>query len=597
MNLARICITVTIILFVAYVIGIMQQHSYVYASGLASGILLFALLGIKFYSTRDRKGCNRYGYIYLIPSYICASLTVTAIIYVGYEKSLYHHKDSFYAIGQILGLFLLPTTFLLYYRMILAFHCVFHKLPPAPAVDDQQNLPGCSIILSTRNEPFDVCKMTLDSATKLKYAQDLKEIIVIDNSDTSFNDYLKWKRYVEAQQKLNNGCIYKFIHRDGTDGFKPKNLDIAMRYVSFDYIMFLDADSTVLENTLLQAMPEFQRDEKLGFLTLMLKSTNSKANFFSKICSIFQNMIRYLNEFNGQFGYCNFQGHNAIWAKKALDKIGPWLETHRGETMVIEDVAAAFRCYANGFYSKSVFIDSGEWVPMSLKEFESMWMRWSYGGMQIFSKYMFKICKSRQVGLKVKLDMLYLIFKMAASLFPILSLLCVIFPQSSPLLIILVLLTLLPSTVFMVSHYVNIGLGYEKFTFKAVIDLYLAFFVLSTFVLWCSIKAEINYYLRKKQGWKPTSKSQDSSDTWWYIIKRNYGKILFSLIGVGFYINSLITISSWGNSWVYVVYMIPSILFFLNTLLAIIIFGKSGKVDPTQKTESFDIDVADTTLG
>ncbi|MDC0535379.1 glycosyltransferase family 2 protein [Francisellaceae bacterium] len=597
MNPARICVAATIALFIAYIVCILSQCSYIYSAYVASGILLFALLGIKFYSTRDRKGTNRYGYIYLIPSYILASLTVTAIIYVGYEKSLYHHKESFYLIGQVFGLFLLPTTFLLYYRMILAFHCVFHKLPDPPPISDEKDLPGCSIILSTRNEPFDVCKMTLDSATNLKYAKGLKEIIVIDNSDTAFPDYLNWKRYVEDQNKLNNGCVYKFIHRDGTDGFKPKNLDIAMRYVKFDYIMFLDADSTLLDDTLLRTMPEFKKDEKLGFLTLMLKSTNANANFFAKICSIFQNMIRYLNEFNGQFGYCNFQGHNAIWSAKALQKVGPWLEMHRGETMVIEDVAAAFRCYANGFYSKSVYIDSGEWVPMSLKEFESMWMRWSYGGMQIFSKYMFKICKSRTVGLKVKLDMLYLIFKMAASVFPILSLFCVIFPQSSPLLITLILLTLLPSIVIMVSHAINIGLGYTKFTFKAVLDLYLAFFVLSTFVLWCSIKAEMNYYLRKKQGWKPTGKSQGASDSWWSIIKQNYGKIVFSLVGLGFFIHTLFVISNWGNTWVYIVYMIPSALFFFNTLLAVILFGKSGKVSQDKNVADFDISVADTHLG
>jgi len=328
---------------------------------------------------------------------------------------------------------------------------------------------------------------------------------------------------------------------------------------------------------------------------LMLKSTNSNVNFFAKICSILQNMIRYLNEFNGQFGYCNFQGHNAIWSMKALHEIGPWLEMHRGETMVIEDVAAAFRCYAHGFYSKSIFIDSGEWVPMSLKEFESMWMRWSYGGMQIFSKYMVTICKSRKVGLKVKLDMLYLIFKLAASMFPILSLFCVIYPQNSPLLIILVLLTLLPSTVLMFSHYLNIGVGYSKFTFKAILDLYLAYFVLATFVLWCSIKAEVNYYMRKKQGWKPTSKAQEKSESWLMIFRRNFGKVLFSLIGIGFYINSLVYIFGGEDFWIQFVYMIPSIMFFTNTLLAVLIFGKTSTKEISKNMSEYSIQALEET--
>jgi len=70
---------------------------------------------------------------------------------------------------------------------------------------------------------------------------------------------------------------------------------------------------------------------------------------------------------------------------------------------------------------------------------------------------MMKTCASNKVGLKVKLDMLYLIFKMAASLFPLLAIVCLFFPQRSPYLMALVYLSLLPSVVFMFSYYFNIG--------------------------------------------------------------------------------------------------------------------------------------------
>ena len=561
-----------------YLFCLLTKSPFPLSSLNAALVLLFTLLWIKFYSPPDRKGCNRYGYMYLLPSFLCAVLTVTAVIYVGYAKSIRYNNEFYYLVGELIGLFLLPMTFLLYYRMILAFHCIFHNLPSIPdkAVSDN-DLPPCSIVLSTRNEPFEVCRMTLDSISALQYPEGRKEVVVVDNSDREFEDYARWKAYVETQAERYPDTTFRFVHRDGTEGFKPRNLDIAMSRISHDYVLFVDADSTLQPDTLLRAMPVLHRDRKLGFVTLMLQSTNYQANFFARIGSIFQNMIRYLNDFTGRFGYCNFQGHNAIWRRRALEAVGPWQENHRGEVMVTEDVAAAFRCHAAGYYSRSVYIDSGEWVPTSLKEFESMWVRWSYGGMQVFSKYMLDICKSRKIGLKVKLDMLYLIFKMAASLFPVLALMCVFYPQHNPLLIVVMMLTLLPSVVFMIAYYRRVGLGYRRFTPKVLRDLYLAFFVLSSFVSWCCIKAEINYYMHKKQGWKPTGKKPEQNpDAWAAVLRRNYGKLSVSILGLVFYVDSLITYFGTESFWLYFLYMVPSAMFFTNTILSVLIFARSG---------------------
>ena len=56
-----------------------------------------------------------------------------------------------------------------------------------------------------------------------------------------------------------NGISCKFIHRKGTEGFKPRNLDIAMENVSFDYVLFLDADSTLPKNALKVGLRSLKR--------------------------------------------------------------------------------------------------------------------------------------------------------------------------------------------------------------------------------------------------------------------------------------------------------------------------------------------------
>lgn len=117
---------------------------------------------------------------------------------------------------------------------------------------------------------------------------------------------------------MSDGIVCKFIHRNGVEGFKPRNLDIAMENVSFDYVLFLDADSTLPENALKVGLSEFKKDSKLGFISFLIESTNYSTNLVTKVASIFQNTIRYFNEFVGKYGYCNYQGHNGIWNKKHL---------------------------------------------------------------------------------------------------------------------------------------------------------------------------------------------------------------------------------------------------------------------------------------
>ena len=53
---------------------------------------------------------------------------------------------------------------------------------------------------------------------------------------------------------LGDGTV-KFIHRDGTWGYKPYNLDLAMKQIDSDYVFLLDADSTLTFDALKASEP------------------------------------------------------------------------------------------------------------------------------------------------------------------------------------------------------------------------------------------------------------------------------------------------------------------------------------------------------
>ncbi|APC97633.1 glycosyltransferase [Francisella frigiditurris] len=560
------------LIFLFILLGFFLSYfDYIYIYTLLVSTLSVFLIYIFSISKKSQSKKNKLTtFVYILFSYSFTNLAILEILKVNYAN------NGFTSI--IIVTLLLPTLFLLSYRIILASHGLYESIfgfNDRYYIPDLDNKPtkGCSIVITTRNEPFEVCKMTFDSAHDLDYPVELKEIIVVDNSDLEFKDLNKWKEYVNKHKEIYGDNKCKFIHRNGVEGFKPRNLDIAIDNVIFNYVLFLDADSTLPKQALNVGMKEFEKVEKLGFVSFLIQSTNYEVNLMTRVTSIFQNTIRYFNEFTGKYGYCNFQGHNGIWSKEALDKTDPWEEYYRGEVMVTEDIAAGFRCYEAGFESKPIFLKTGEWMPTSLKEFERMWLRWSFGGMQVMHKHIKRMLSSSNVTFRVKLDMLYLLFKIAVSGFPFLALLVVAFPRNDLGLAILINLTLLPLIILSIWYYFYGEL--KGNIFSKIWQIYISNFMLSSFVFWCGIKAEINFYLKKPQGWKPTCKKQVKDDTWSVILRQHVGKILFSSFGLLVAIFSIIRYFDSNDFSIYMFSMIPSILLFLNTILCVLILGKS----------------------
>lgn len=568
MNPAKQCAISAIFLIGVYLVTMLSAPFWLSASTLCASLSM-ALISLYLTSAHKTGRIRRRQSVLFIG--LSWALTFITLFFISAE---FHGTTFALIIGKLLTLIMLPITYQMYYKAILCFQYLFFKEPKVKQLNikDDNELPSCSIIIATRNEPFDVCKLTFDSAEDLIYPNNKKEIIIVDNSDLSHPDLESWKNYVESYNNKNPNTIYKFIHRNGTKGFKPMNLDIAMKHVTKDYVLLLDADSTMHKETLLKTMPSFVKDPKLGFASLLIKGTNANSSFCAKIGTISQNMLRYSMSLIGQNGFVIFQGHNSIWSKVTLNKIGPWLEEFRGEPMIVEDVAAAVRCYFKGFYGKTIWVDSGEWVPTSLSETESMWMRWTYGGIQIADKYFKEIIKAKLMTFKEKTDVFNQMFSFSNVLTPIFSLLCVLFPQGSWFALAYVALLQIPSLLFMFGYGIR-NKPKETNWLSWFGQLYLAFFVINTFIVWVSAKATMNYFMRKSQGWKPTGKTAEAKVSWKSVIKNNFGLLLFSITGIAGF---TFTVLSWDYLHLAeLCFMIPGLLFFINLFLSVAIFGRS----------------------
>lgn len=482
-----------------------------------------------------------------------------------------------------------PIIFNLFYNTVFCFIYIFFKEEKYHdfAEGNEKSLQEVTVLIATRNEPFDVAKMTFDSAWKMQYPAGKKQLMVVDNSDIEFEDYLEWRDYVESFNGKKNTKV-SFVHRDGTEGFKPKNLDIAMEHIETEFVMLLDVDSTLEPKALLKAMPEFIDRPELGFIQLQTSSTNNICGPFAGVLAILQTTQRFVLNLRGHGGFVLFYGHNGIWRMSAANKAGNWLEYTRGEPMITEDMALTIKGYLSGYYGKTLWVNSGEWVPGALKELESMWLRWTYGNSQVLWKYMFNIFFSRRLTFFEKVDMFQTaIIYISCGLTPIFAVLGLLHPNTSFFGFCYMMITLLPPT-FLMLGYMRKNSDPEVSFFKKMWRMYSAFFIVNTYITWIMARGMFNFIVRKKQGWKPTGKSSSGeSASWWSVMMNNLAVIIFSSGGIIVFFIVIVgrAMHHWYNeNLTELLFMAPGVLFVFNLLLSIILYG--GAVMP----RVFDLD-------
>jgi cellulose synthase/poly-beta-1,6-N-acetylglucosamine synthase-like glycosyltransferase len=445
-------------------------------------------------------------------------------------------------------------------------------LPKAVGVSDK--LPSVAVLIPSCNEPFAVAKMTFDSAIELIYTAGKKEIVVVDNSDIDFGEYELWKNYVESFShggKLAKHDIkVSFIHRDGREGFKPRNLDIALKTVSSEYIMYLDVDSTLKADTLLRVVPQLLIDKRLAFVQLYTVPTNTLVSstlaFAQGIKSYTQRIFLVMSSHGG---HGLFYGHNAIWRTSAVRAIGECLELYNGEVVVTEDLSMSLRAVQKGYQGKGAWVQSGEWVPTSMRETEAMWLRWSVGTFQVFAKHFSSAKKCKRFNKEIFFSWIQHITSLINNgLLPLCVASALLFQSEA--LMSLAALNLLPRLVMTVCAYGKLSLDGMK-PLEKIKQCYIAFFVLDSFINWICSVGLVRYLSGQKQGWTPTGKSYEGIVPWSRVVRERWLMTMFSITTISYSCYLLMTMPLTIQ-----LFLVAACGFWgINTLLSIVLFGRS----------------------
>jgi cellulose synthase/poly-beta-1,6-N-acetylglucosamine synthase-like glycosyltransferase len=497
-------------------------------------------------------------------------------------------SDSAYALIGV-GLLITPFLFVIFNSLIVAgrlFSFDPREISPPP-VEAEAVQGAVSIVIASRNEPFEVAKMTFDSAFSLACPGSSKEIIIVDNSDTSFEDYRRWRAYVEAHADggifHTDGVKVQFVHRNGTDGFKPKNLDIAMEYVGNDYILYLDVDSTLEHDSLLKIMPLFQRDTDLAFVQLQAIPANvAAASPLGKAQAIQSYFLRFGTIFLANTSHALFYGHNAIWRTSVVRELGACLESFRGEVVVAEDLSMSLRASFSGYYGTGVWVRSGEWVPETMRDTESMWLRWTVGTFQVFCKH-FSVFKRMRMHRPVEFVgwLQHVGALVAHGLTPAFAGVG-LFLDFEPLLALAVF-ALAPELVYVAYGVLKLSLG-ETTAVSRLTRCYMGSLLLGAFLNWVRLVGITRFCLGKRQGWVPTGKARSASISVKGILVDRWRFALFGLWCI-----------FWAGYWIFftpqsglgIFLLSVAALHGVHSLASIVVFGSSSMLDSDRPVSEY----------
>eukprot|EP00455_Lapot_gusevi_P051583 TRINITY_DN7724_c0_g1_i1.p1 TRINITY_DN7724_c0_g1~~TRINITY_DN7724_c0_g1_i1.p1 ORF type:complete len:609 (-),score=84.75 TRINITY_DN7724_c0_g1_i1:207-2033(-) len=518
----------------------------------------------------------------------------------------------------LLVIIALPVIFVIFYAYFVHIWCTFFSERSTPLIGPQfesrvANPPLVSVLIPSRNEPFDVCQLTLDSVTAQDYPASI-EIIWIDNSDETHPDLPRLKQYVE-EQNGNGRVISKFIHRQGTDGFKPRNLDIGQRVAMGEYLLFLDVDSTIPTSMVRETVYALLNDPGAAYCLTQTVPTNAHFNSLTRCCSITQQLERFAMVASVYGGFPNFIGHNALWRRQALQdfewegyvalptSVWGWLpccsrkvcaSAYREEPLVTEDFSACLTAYVKGWRGIAVWIPTGEWVPAAWKEFEGMWLRWTVGTYQIFYKNLSAIW-SAELPFPVKLDLCVHVFSFVIGAFlPIYCLLTLVFYNSD--------LTWFQvgGTALMILMYSIRYIGFRARQ-RPGDEIWLTTFLWGNLSMMVAIsmvnlKGTLRFLGRAKQGWRVTGKAaEDQHGCCMGLFQQRFGLLFFvlaTLAGVVKPIPQLVQDTDLKNPWEWlrtldqVLFITPAIVYYVVLLVNMMVFARATRQAENQARDA-----------
>gem|GEM_PF-6529548 len=261
----------------------------------------------------------------------------------------------------------------------------------------EDTLPKVTIQIPCRNEPFEIVRENaLRSALETNYPSDRLAIQVLDNSDPG--------KFEELEEYCRNENLV-FIHRDGTEGAKARNLNIGLKRSKGEYILVLDADNRIDPDYLQNVVAEMLSDNSLAYVFTIIDYWNFDENAFTKTMSSMNLIYRKTQWAWDQYGWSPLNGFGVLLDQSKLEEVGGWDEAKIGE-----DWALAIQLYKAGHKGKRIsYAVLHDAEPNNLEKSKKRQRRWALGSYQNIADHVIagdSLITNKDISWNEKVDML-----------------------------------------------------------------------------------------------------------------------------------------------------------------------------------------------
>ena len=123
---------------------------------------------------------------------------------------------------------------------------------------------------------------TLDALKGLHYPREKLQVVVADDSSDETADVIDRK-----VTELNTIGIQSVVsRREGRAGFKSGALNQAAPLLKGDYVLLLDADSTVSPDVLIKGLNAIGRNPRIGFVSFRVGHYNREQNWTTRLFAL-----------------------------------------------------------------------------------------------------------------------------------------------------------------------------------------------------------------------------------------------------------------------------------------------------------------------
>ncbi|QRF74980.1 N-glycosyltransferase [Thermoplasmatales archaeon] len=292
-------------------------------------------------------------------------------------------------------LFTIPVLMVSYYQLVLFYHSLRYPLDLEKDTPVLTDYPKVSILIASYNEKY-VIDRCVDSVIATNYPKDKLQIVFADDSTDETVAIID----TAAQRAQKAGIESAIFRRPDRDNFKSGSMTLAMSLVTGVYVLQLDSDSRILEDTIIKGVHAFQTHPDASFVSFRVGHYNRYFNYITTLFAISQDQGDTISKMGSYLPNFPFSGQGGYIMYNCTDirKVGLW-----SEHIEIDDAKISWNLYSAG--TRGIYLSNARIMSEDPETLE-IWKKRAYqiqkGWTKIASVYFKKTVHSKDISFRDK---------------------------------------------------------------------------------------------------------------------------------------------------------------------------------------------------